>query len=431
MSHSSTRVFLARLAGVPAFDPNGDQVGKVRDFVVTVGADGPPHVLGLLTEVPVRRRIFLPISRVRSFAAGQVVVSGLVNLRRFEQRRSETLVMGELLDRRLTLLADGTTVTLTDVAIEQSRTSDWYVTALYVRRGGRFGRRGDSFVVDWDEVSGLGRADPTQGADELLAKIARLRPADVAHMLHELPDARRAQVALALEDSRLADILEELPDDDRVEILSAMDVERAADVLEQMDPDDAADLISDLNPPQATELLGRMEPDDADDIRLLLTYDERTAGGLMTTEPVIVGPDATVADALARIRESDVPPALASQVYVARPPLESPTGRYLGAAHFQALLREPPFSLVSAIVDSELTPISAQTPLSEVTRYFAAYNLVAAPVVDGADHLLGAVTVDDVLDHMLPDDWREVPPPRDADDDTPGPRSGGDVTHGR
>jgi Mg/Co/Ni transporter MgtE len=92
---------------------------------------------------------------------------------------------------------------------------------------------------------------------------------------------------------------------------------------------------------------------------------------------------------------------------VVRPPLESPTGQYLGAAHFQALLREPPASLVSAVVDSELEPIGPQTPLGDVARYFATYNLVAVPVVDDSDHLLGAVTVDDLVDHMLPEDWRD------------------------
>lgn len=404
----ANRVFLARLAGVAVFDPVGDQVGKIRDFVVTgLGGQRPPHVLGVIVEVPPRRRIFLPIGRVRSFAAGQVVVSGMVNLRRFDQRPAETLVVGELLDRPLTLSSDDSRVTLVDVAIEADRTKDWYLTQLYVRRGGGFGRRGDSFVVAWDEVLGLGTLNPAQGAGELLAKLEGMRPVDVALTLHQLPTVRRLQIARSLDDGRLADVLEELPDDDQVEILSVLDKERAADVLEQMAPDDATDLVSDLSPMLAAELLERMEPDEAEDIRRLLSYGERTAGGLMTTEPVILAPDARIADALARIRQQDLSPAVASQVYVVRPPLESPTGRYLGAAHFQALLREPPSTMVSAILDSALEPISPQTSLGEVARYFAAYNLVAAPVVDEGDHLLGAVTVDDVLDHMLPDDWRE------------------------
>ena len=408
MTGKQTRVFLARLAKVPVFDPNGDQVGKIRDVVVTLHTgDRPPRVLGLLVEVPPRRRIFLPIGRVRSFAVGQVVVSGLVNLRRFEKRSTETLVNGELLDRGVAVNNSDVSVQIVDVAIEQDRSNDWHLTEFYVRRGGGFRRKGESFVVPWNAVDGLLRPDPTQGAQELLAQIDSMKPADVANTLRDLPTARRLQVARSLDDRRLADVLEELPEDDQVEILTILDIERAADVLEEMDPDDAADLISELDPGQAARLLQRMEPDDAEDIRRLLSYGDRTAGGLMTTDPVILNADSSVAEALALVRQEDLPPALASQVYVVRAPAETPTGRYLGAAHIQALLREPPATLVSAIVDSGLEPIPPETPLAEVTRYFASYNLVAVPVVDDGDHLIGAVTVDDVLDHMLPDDWRE------------------------
>jgi len=202
-------------------------------------------------------------------------------------------------------------------------------------------------------------------------------------------------------------VLEELPEDDRVEILQTLEAERAADVLEEMDPDDAADLISELPPEQAEALLERMEPEDAEDIRRLLSYDDFSAGGMMTTEPIVLPPDATVADALAQIRNPDLSPALASQVYVTRAPMETPTGRFLGTCHFQQLLREPPGTLVSSLVDSNLDPVGPNTPLDVITRTFAAYNLVALPVVDENNHLLGAVTIDDVIDHMLPEDWRD------------------------
>jgi Mg/Co/Ni transporter MgtE len=94
-------------------------------------------------------------------------------------------------------------------------------------------------------------------------------------------------------------------------------------------------------------------------------------------------------------------------VYVCRPPLETPTGRFLGAGHFQRLLREPPSTLVSGVIDNDIEPLRAEAPLDEVTRLMAHYNLVASPVVDDDGHLLGVVSVDDVLDHMLPEDWRD------------------------
>jgi Mg/Co/Ni transporter MgtE len=317
------------------------------------------------------------------------------------------LVIGELLDRRVTVLADDTTATVIDLGIEQNRTRDWDITRLYLKKGGGFRRKGQSFIVSWDEVSGLRSNTEKQGADAVLESIETLRPADIANMLHDLPLHRQLEIAGSLEDTRLAQVLGELNEDDAAQILSGLDIDRAADVLEEMSPDDATDLVRELPPAQQATLLQRMEKEDAEDIRLLMRYPEHSAGGLMTTEPVIVGPDATIADALARIRSYELPPSLAAQVYVVRPPLESPTGSYLGAAHFQAMLREPPASLVLSVVDAELEPITPQTPLGQVARYFATYNLVAVPVVDDGDHLLGAVTVDDVVDHMLPDDWRD------------------------
>ncbi len=417
MSGATTRVFIARLAGIAVFDPRGDQVGKVRDVVVTLRHGGnAPRVLGLVVEVQPRRRIFCPMTRVTAIDPGAVVTTGLLNMRRFEQRPNETLVLGELLDKRVTLLETGEQVALQDVAMEQERTRDWVVSRIFVRKsGGSFRRRGETLVVAYDAVSDLTLPDPQQGVESLLAAVDGLRAADLANVLHELSPKRRLEVAAALDDETLADVLEELPEDDRIEIVGSLAGERAADVLEEMDPDDAADLLAELSPEQAEELLSLVEPDDAEDLRRLLSYEEYTAGGMMTPEPIILPPDATVAEALARVRDADLSPALAAQVYVVRAPFETPTGRYLGVAHFQRLLREPPSTLVSAILDSELAPIGPEAPLTQVTRYFATYNLVALPVVDAADHLLGAVTVDDVIDHMLPEDWRDSD--GDADDE--------------
>jgi Mg/Co/Ni transporter MgtE len=416
------RVFIARLASVAVFDPGGDQVGRIRDVVAAVRAGNElPRVLGLVVEVPMRRRIFLPMTRVTALDSRQVLTTGVVNMRRFEQRPNETLVLGEILDRKVTLRATGEQVTVVDAGMEQDRTRDWEITELFVRKsGGGFRRRGETLIVDWDEVTGLAQAETNQGTAALLATYEKMRPADLAGALHDLSAKRRAEVAAALDDEKLADVLEEMSEDDQIEILGQLQRERAADVLEAMAPDDAADLLGELPPDQAEHLLALMEPDEAEDVRRLLSYDEYTAGGMMTTEPVILSPDATVAEALARVRNVELTPALASQVYVCRPPLETPTGRFVGIAHFQRLLREPPSALVSGVCDTDLEPLAATATLPEVTRYLATYNLVAMPVVDENDHLLGAVTVDDVLDHLLPDDWREADDEPSSDEPSDG-----------
>ena len=409
MSVAPIRVFIARLAGLFVYDPNGDQVGKVRDVVAAVRSDNrPPRVLGLVVEVMGRRRIFVPMTRVTSVDSGQVITTGLVNMRRFQQRSTETLVLGELLDRTVTLTENDTSGVVYDIAMEQSRTRDWLLTRVAVQHGPkRFGRKGQTQVVEWSEVDGLTDPEVGQGATHLLAALDTMRAADLASVIHDLSPKRRGEIAAALDDERLADVLEELPEDDQVEILGQLESDRAADILEEMSPDDAADLIAELPPEVAEALLLLMEPDEAEDVRRLLTYEEHTAGGLMTTDPVILPPDATVAEALARIRNVELSPSLAAMVYVCRPPLETPSGRFLGVGHFQRLLREPPSSLVSGVIDKDLEALRADAPLEEVTRLLAHYNLVASPVIDDDGHLLGVVTVDDVIDHLLPENWRE------------------------
>ena len=95
-------------------------------------------------------------------------------------------------------------------------------------------------------------------------------------------------------------------------------------------------------------------------------------------------------------------------MFVVRPPQATPSGRFLGTAHIQRLLREPPSALVSGLVEKDPAPLRTNAPMDEVTRHLAMYNLIAAPVVDDRERLLGAVSVDDVLDHLLPENWRDV-----------------------
>ena len=418
---STARVFVSHLSGIGVFDPAGDMLGKVRDLVVVLRHDRePPRVLGLVMEVQRRRRIFVPVTRVTSIDTGQIVVNARLDMRRFEQRPGETLVIGELFDRRVTVGPDDQPATVVDVAIEEDRHRDWRITRVHVARAARgFRRRAEAATLEWSDIGGLSIQGPKeeQGVDSLLATIDELRPADLANVLQDLPNKRRLEVARNLDDERLADVLEELPEEERVQILTALGIERAADILEIMEPDDAADLLSELTPEQAARFLQEMEPDEAADLRRLLSYGELTAGGMMNPEPIMLLPDATVAEALARVRNPELSPSLAAQVYVVRPPLDTPSGKFLGVAHFQRLLREPPSMLVSAVIDNSLEPVGPQAPLSTVTRYFATYNLVAMPVVDERDRLLGVVTVDDVVDHMLPEDWRDLDSEPDGDDE--------------
>ncbi|MEU0543772.1 magnesium transporter MgtE N-terminal domain-containing protein [Nocardia sp. NPDC005978] len=419
---AATKVFAARLAGLVVLGPDGESIGRIRDIVLSIRYDRQqPRVLGILVELPTRKRIFVPMLRVQAVDPGSVTLTtGNISVRRFELRPGEVLAIAQLLDStvrvadpELPQLAD-IEVVVVDLGIEQSRTRDWVVTRVAVRERRRlsigFGRRGAVHVVDWAQVRGLTQTEldlPGQDVTQLLEQFEGMRPADVAHLLRELPRKRRIEVASAFDDERLADVVQELPETDQVEVIEQLGVERAADLLEAMDPDDAADLLGELPVSEAESLLALMDPEDSEPVRRLLEHAPYTAGGLMTPEPVVLTPSTTVAEALARIRDPELTPALATMAFVVRPPTATPTGRYLGCVHFQRLLREPPANLVGGILDADLVQLRADAPLTAVTRYFATYNLVCGPVVDAENHLLGAVTVDDVLDHLLPEDWRE------------------------
>jgi len=410
LEHVSTqRVFAARLAGCAVFDPVGDRLGKVRDVIMVYRKTAAPRVIGLVVEIPGRRHVFLSIGRVTSIRSGQVISTGLINVRRFQPRPGEVRVLAEYLGRRVMLTDGSGSAVVEDVAIEQDRHGEWAITQLFLRKPRTSASpfaKGPTTFASWSEVTEQQHPGEAQSAEQLVATYSELHAADLATTLLDLPEQRMIEVAEELPDERLADALEEMPEDDQVGILDRLGDERAADILDEMEPDDAADLLAQLPPERLEQLLALMEPEEAEDVRTLLRYGPDTAGGLMTTEPIILSADATVAEALALIRRHELHPALAAAVFVTLPPFETPTGRLLGVVHFQRMLRYPPHERLGAILDDNLEPVSVTASAAEVARLLASYDLVSLPVVDATHRLVGAISVDDVLDYLLPDDWR-------------------------
>jgi Mg/Co/Ni transporter MgtE len=361
-----------------------------------------------MVEITGRRKVFVPIARVTSIANGQVISTGLIDLRRFTQRGQENRVIAEMLGRKVTLLDGSGTASIEDVAIEQGKNKDWTVSELFLRQPKTSASpfaRGATMFATWDQVNESKDAEG-QSAQQLIATYSELRPADLANALLDLSDERMLEVAEELDDERLADLLEELPEEEQLDIMKELDDERAAEVLDLMEPDDAADLMANLPEARTEAIFELMDEEEADDIRMLMQFDEFTAGGLMTTEPIICAADMTVAEAMAQIRRKEISPVLAAQVFITLPPYEVATGRYLGVVHIQKMLRRPPHERLGSLLDTELEPLKPHTHISVIHRTLATYNLVALPVVDDQHHLIGVVTVDDVLDHLLPDDWR-------------------------
>ena len=396
------QVFTARLTGRPLLDSDGRAIGRVRDVVIwPVAGSEPPRALGLVVSLR-RRTIFVPFGRIREVSAeGAQLAGGTVDLDPFSQRAGE-MVASSLYGRRTPA------GTVADVAIAHRDLARdrWLVTALAVTKGSRaigvLGGHGPH-IVPWQDCRELFEPGPLA---EQLTSLREMAPADLATAYETLPQARRSQLAAALDDEELADLLEEMPEQDQIRLLNSLDsIERSADVVEEMEPDDAADLLGEMPPEQRERLLTAMQSVQAEELRRLLRYDKATAGGLMTSQPLVFAPDAPVAEVLARVRDPDIPATTAAQVYVCEPPALTPTGRYLGSVGFQRLLRRAPSIPVGECIEARVY-VTPELRQRELAARLAAYNLIGVAVCDQAGRLVGAVTVDDVLDHLLPIGWR-------------------------
>jgi CBS domain-containing protein len=399
---ASDLIYAFRIMRLPLLDAGGAPIGRIDDIVVVPGRSGQaPRVTGFVATSQ-RRRIFVNANRIVALdAEGARLRSWDVDLNPFKARDGERLLAMDIIDKRL----DGEVVS--DVALRptvSARENGWEVAKVRLTRNGIFGRRSTYRLVEWNEVSGLFAV-----ATEMAAEAARLRdmhPSDVAAVVRALPLAQRQMLAKEMEDDRLADLLEELPESEQLALIATLDLSRLIDVLEEMEFDDLADLLAEMPAQQRTRVLEAMDDEDADVVRSLLSYAPGTAGALMTPEIIIMGPNATVAEALAQIRDPEWLVSIAAQVFVAQPPFKAPTGEYLGVVHMQRLLREPPSTELSRCLSTEPT-VTPDLSDREVAEFLASYNLLAVGVCNKAGHLLGAITVDDVLDRMLPADWRQ------------------------
>lgn len=393
-------VYSSRLLRLPLVAADGATIGRIDDVVLVSTPDGAPRVVGFVALVQ-RRRVFVNAARVGEISTSGVRMrSGNLDVRRFEQRAGEVRAR-ELIGRKAGDLF------VTDIAIEPTpgQLFSWQLSSVALGRRSRLRGQRNPKVVSWRDTWYLFDAGP------LAAEVAELRdlhPSDAAARVRNLSEFRKKQITDAMDDESLADVLAELTDDEQVDIIEGMEIARAAAIVELLDPDDAADLLAEMPEAERLQVLAAMDDEDAMPVRRLLSYGKKSAGGLMTSDPLILPAYATVADALAVMRDPDLEVALAAQVFVVEPPTSTPTGRFVGAVGFQRLLREAPWVRLDACVDDEAEYLRPDAPDDEVSARLAAYDLVAIAVCDEAQRLIGAVTVDDVIDHMLPPTWRRM-----------------------
>ena len=395
-------IYAFRITRLPLLDAGGANIGRLDDIVVVPGhAGSTPRVVGF-TATSQRRRIFVNAGRVAELGAdGARLRSWDIDLNPFKAKPGEKLLSRDIIDRRV-----GDEF-VSDVALRErvdSRSGGWEVAQVRLAKRTALRRRPSHRLVDWREVAHLFAATTEMAAEA--ARLHDMHPTDVAAVVRSLPIAQRRQLAEAMDDDRLADVLEELPEAEQVGLIEGLDMERLLDVLDEMEVDDLADLLAEMPGEQRTSIIEAMDDEDAAMMRRLLAYEEGTAGGMMTPEIIVLGANSTVAEALAQIRDPERGVSIAAQVFVCRPPYKAPTGKYLGVVHFQRLLREPPSMELGRCLENEPT-VKPDISDREVAERLASYNMLAVGVCDEADRLLGAITVDDVLDRTLPAGWRQ------------------------
>ncbi|HRE00481.1 MAG TPA: CBS domain-containing protein, partial [Ilumatobacteraceae bacterium] len=379
-------VYAFRVMRLSLLDAGGSAIGRVEDIVVVPSRPGtPPRVVGFVATSQ-RRRIFVNANRIGQIdGEGARLRSWDVDLHPFKKKAGELLVGTDILDKKI---ADEF---VSDVALRPAtdgRTSHWELVKVRMGKRVAFRRRPSYRLVDWSEIPGLFGTLTPMAAEA--ASMRDMHPSDVANVVRTLPLAQRRQLAEAMDDDRLADLLEELPEAEQLRIIEGLDLDRLMKVLDEMEYDDLADLLAEMPGEQRTRILDAMDEDDAAVMRQLLSYEEGTAGGLMTPEIIILGPTATVAEALAMIRDPDWLVSIAAQVFVCRPPFHPPTGQYLGVVHFQRLLRESPGTELGDCLEHEPT-ITPDVVDREVAERLASYNMLAVGVTDEAGNLLGAI----------------------------------------
>jgi CBS domain-containing protein len=403
---------LSALIGSPLRDADGEALGKVKDLIVRLGESGYPPITGILVRVA-GRTSFLGMGGVSQIASDGVVLrKAKLDLRPFQRRPEEVLLKRDLLDRQLINVEGARLVRANEIELALVG-GVWRVVG--VDTGARGGIRrllprplgahiATGEFLDWKCVEPFVGHVPTVRLRIPHPKLATLHPAQIADLVEAASRHEGEEIIKALgEDDREleADVFEELDDQHQREFLEDRSDEQVAEILARMAPDDAADIVGELDEERREPVLACLPVSQRVKVRALLGYDPAEAGGLMSPDFIQLGGATSAADALEAVRRSTITPELLSSVFVG-----AADGTLAGAIPVTALLRAQPARRLDAMVEHEAPSLAPHASFEEVARMMADYNLTSLPVTDEHDHVIGIVTVDDVLEAMLPRGWR-------------------------
>jgi CBS domain-containing protein len=416
MSTTATKtppiLHLSALVGRALRDSDGERLGRVEDVIVRLGGVGYPPITGFLVGVA-GRTSYLGVQRVAEIREDGVVLNkAKLDLRHFERREEEVLLKRDVLDRQLINVKGARLVRANEIELADLAGS-WRVVGVDTgARGGlrrllprALGQRiatGD--FLDWASVEPFVGHVPTVRLRVPHPKLAKLHPAQIADLVEAASRSEGEEIIQAVgEDDREreADVFEELDEHHQREFLEDRTDEQVAEILARMAPDDAADVAGELDEERREGVLALLPVSHRVKVRALLGYDPAEAGGLMSPEFISLRRTTTAGEALDALRLSKISPELLTAVFVT-----SPEGALEGSVAIAALLRTEPDRRLSSLVKHELPSLPPDAPFEEVARMMADYNLTCVPVVDEHERMVGVVTVDDVLEAMLPRGWR-------------------------
>jgi CBS domain-containing protein len=409
--HEKRRVMLTQIRRSPVLNPAGDELGRLVDLIVKLADGGYPPVTGIKVLIG-GRDVFVSSQAIEKLAPGEIRLnSRTLDTGAFQRRPGEVLLAADVLGRHLMDVTRGRIVQAHDLVLAQ-QDDGWHLMGVdrspramlrrLVPRRARPDLRRHA-ILDWKDVQPFVGHVPTAKLLMPLQRLRRLHPAQIADLVEHASHDEGEEIIHAVEsDAELtADVFEELDDEHRIEFLRTRSNDEAARVLDRMAPDDAADLLAELDQERRLPVLNLMSSSQQHKLRKLLQYHPTTAGGMMNPDCVVVTRGTTAAAALDIVRKDDkAPHQLLGTVFVTEA-----DGGFIGSVTVVDLLRADPALAVEDEPELVNSHASAGADLADVTMMMADYNLTALAVTD-AGKLIGAISVDDLLETLVPEDWR-------------------------